>query len=85
MKIRELHPQPNWTLYIVAEDGRVGSFDVGPYLEYEAFSELRDHNEFMKVFNGGYFVEWKSGADLSADTLEAHWQIVAADAPPMTV
>ena len=83
MRIRELHPQPNWTLYIVAEDGRVGSFDVGPYLEYEAFNELRDHNEFMKVFNGGYFVEWESGADLSADTIEAHWQVVGIDAPQM--
>jgi hypothetical protein len=85
MRIRELHPQPNWTLYVVAEDGRVGSFDVGPYLEYEAFNELRDHNEFMKVSNGGYFVEWESGADLSADTIEAHWQVVGIDAPQMTV
>jgi hypothetical protein len=84
MRIRELHPQPNWTLNIVAEDGRAGSFDVRPYLEYEAFSELRDHNEFMKVFNGGYFVEWESGADLSADTIEAHWQVVSIDAPQMT-
>lgn len=84
MRIKELHPQPNWTLNIVAEDGRAGSFDVRPYLEYEAFSELRDHNEFMKVFNGGYFVEWESGADLSADTIEAHWQVVGIDAPQMT-
>lgn len=85
MRIRELHPQPNWTLSVVAEDGRAGSFDVRPYLEYEAFSELRDHNEFMKVFNGGYFVEWESGADLSADTIEAHWQVVGIDAPQMSV
>ena len=85
MTIRELHPQPNWLLYIVADDGRAGSFDVSPYLEYESFNELRDHNEFMKVINGGYFVEWESGADLSADTIEAHWQVVGIDAPQMTV
>lgn len=24
--------------------------------------------------NGGYFVEWDCGADLSADTIEAHLQ-----------
>jgi hypothetical protein len=30
---------------------------------------------FMKVSNGGYFVEWDCGADLSADTIEAHWKI----------
>jgi hypothetical protein len=85
MGIEELHPQPDWVLRIVADDDRVGSFDVGPYLECEAFNELRDHKEFMKVFNGGYFVEWESGADLSADTIEAHWRVVGIDAPHVTV
>lgn len=85
MRIKELQPQPSWVLRIVADDGRVGDFDVSPYLEYEAFKELRDHNEFMKVLNGGYFIEWESGADLSADTIEARWQVVGIDAPQMTV
>ena len=76
MRIAELHPQPDWVLSIVSEDGRVGRFDVTPYLEYEAFEELRDHDEFIKVINGGYFVEWACGADLSADTIEAQWKVV---------
>jgi hypothetical protein len=25
----------------------------------------------VKITNGGYFVEWECGADLSADTIEA--------------
>jgi len=73
MRIAELSPQPNWTLSIVADDGRVGTFDVSSYLQYEAFEALRDPAEFAKVSNGGYFVEWECGADLSADTIEAHW------------
>lgn len=77
MTIKELHAQPDWLLSIVSDDGRVGNFDVRPYLEYEAFNELRDPKEFMKVFNGGYFVEWESGADLSADTIEAGWQVIS--------
>jgi len=84
MRIAELHPQPNWVLSVVADDGRIGDFDVSPYLEYEAFEDLRDQNEFMKVSNGGYFVEWDCGADLSADTIEARWRVVgraAAQAP----
>jgi hypothetical protein len=76
MRIVELHPQPDWVLLIVSEDGRVGRFDVTPYLEYEAFEELRDHGEFIKVINGGYFVEWACGADLSADTIEAQWKVI---------
>jgi hypothetical protein len=78
MRIAEICPQPNWVLSIVADDGRVGTFDVGAYLEYEAFEALCDPSEFMKVSNGGYFVEWDCGADLSADTIEAHWRVIQA-------
>ena len=84
MKIAEVRPQPNYVLSIVADDGRVGSFDVSPYLQYEAFEDLRDQSEFMKVSNGGYFVEWDCGADLSADTIEARLQIVGKAAPQTT-
>jgi hypothetical protein len=76
MKIAQVHPQPNWILSVVAEDGRVGQFDVRPYLADEAFEDLRRPSEFVKIFNGGYFVEWDCGADLSADTIEARWQVI---------
>ncbi len=76
MRIAEVHPQPNDILTIVAEDGRVGQFDVSPCLKYEAFEDLRRPDEFAKVINGGYFVEWACGADLTADTIEARWQVV---------
>jgi len=55
----------------VAEDGRTGLFDVRPYLKSEAFEPLKDWHAFSCVRNGGYFVEWQCGADLSADTIEA--------------
>lgn len=84
MRIVEIRPQPNWVLSIVADDGRVGSFDISPYLGYEAFEDLRDQSEFMKVINGGYFVEWDCGADLSADTIEARWQVVGNAVPQTT-
>ncbi len=76
MRIAEAHLQPNHVLTIVADDGRVGQFDVSPYLKYEAFEDLRRPGEFAKVINAGYFVEWACGADLSADTIEARWQVV---------
>ena len=71
MNIAELTAQADWTFLVVANDGRVGQFDIGPYLQYEAFEKLNDISEFMKIKNGGYFVEWECGADLSADTIEA--------------
>ena len=50
-----------------------------PYLKFEVFEKLYDAAEFQKVMNGGYFVEWNCGADLSADTIEAHWQLVGEE------
>lgn len=76
MRVVELQAQPNWVLSIVADNGRVGRFDVCPYRQYEAFEALGDQTEFGKVVNGGYFVEWNCGADLSADTIEEWWQVV---------
>ena len=71
MNIAELTPHSDWKFSVVANDGRTGQFDVRPYLEFEAFQELKDITQFMKIKNSGYFVEWECGADLSADTIEA--------------
>jgi len=68
-QIRTIIPEADWTLCVVFVDGVQGVFDVNPYLTDEAFEDLRDINEFMKVHNGGYYIEWECGADLSADTL----------------
>lgn len=75
MKIIEVIPQPDWTLSIVSDEGLIGEFDVRPYLQNEAFEELKSISEFSKISNGGYFVVWHCGADLSADTIEAHWKV----------
>ena len=75
MRISEITPLSNWILTIVSDDGRIGEFDVTPYLQLEAFEDLQTVSAFMKISNGGYFVEWDCGADLSADTIEAHWKV----------
>ncbi len=74
MTITEVQPKDGYKLYIVAEDGRSGLFDVSPYLRLEAFEELKNAESFRKVRNSGYFVEWDCGADLCADTIEAEWK-----------
>jgi len=72
MRIVEVKPISDYTLQIISDDGRNGIFDVSPYLKFEAFADLKNQDAFMKIMNGGYFVEWDCGADLSADTIEAH-------------
>jgi hypothetical protein len=78
MKITKILPKSNWVLTIISDDGRIGDFDVSSFLGYEIFEPLKDHSEFLKVSNGGYFIQWDCGADLSVDTIEARWQIVDA-------
>nr|VFJ77559.1 MAG: Protein of unknown function (DUF2442) [Candidatus Kentron sp. FW] len=73
MKIAQVTPRKDYSLLVVSEDGRSGAFDVRPYLTSPAFRALEDWNEFSRVRNGGYFIEWRCGADLSADTVEARW------------
>lgn len=72
MRISEIKINKNYTLEIKFDNGKEGIFDVSPYLDYEAFNDLKNYDEFKKILNGGYFIEWDCGADLSADTIEAH-------------
>lgn len=74
MKIASVTSREDGTLHVVAEDGRSGVFDVRPYLDSPAFAPLKDWDEFSQVRNGVYYIEWRCGADLSADTIEARWQ-----------
>ncbi|CAK8719305.1 MAG: Protein of unknown function (DUF2442) [Candidatus Electronema aureum] len=76
MTIKDVCSCPDHTLRIVADDGRIGMFDVSPYLQDEAFADLNDWAAFRQIHNGTYFIEWACGADLSADTIEARWQLL---------
>jgi hypothetical protein len=96
MNILQVIPKENYILYIEADDGKVGLFDVKPYLESEVFAPLKNKSEFERIHNGKYFIEWDCGADLSADTVQARWEVASirdaqqsppadsADAPPLS-
>ena len=79
MRIKNVIPEENGSLRVVAVDGRTGVFNVRPYMESDAFHALKEPEAFKQVLNGGYFVEWRCGADLSADTIEARWRQVCDD------
>jgi hypothetical protein len=76
MNILEVIPKDDYTLFIKAENGTTGLFDVKPYIESEGFAPLKDWTEFASIRNGKYFVEWDCGADLSFDTIQARWKII---------
>lgn len=71
MIVKEVIPLDGAVIRVVAEDGRVGTIDLSGYLNSPAFAPLKNKEEFIRVRNGRYFIEWDCGADLSADTLES--------------
>jgi hypothetical protein len=75
MAMVEIIPLDNYMLHIKTDDEQMGLFDVKPYLESEVFKPLHDKNEFMRIHNGGYFLEWDCGADLSLDTICKRWTL----------
>lgn len=77
MNILQIIPKDNYILYITADSGQTGLFDMRPYLESEAFAPLKEKAEFEQIHNGNYFIEWACGADLSADTILARWEIIS--------
>jgi hypothetical protein len=79
MRIAEVVPIENHILFVETVEGATGIFDLKPYLGGEAFAPLQDQAEFLAVHNGGYFIEWPCGADLSADTIEAHLKAAPPD------
>ena len=74
MNIAQVEVLPDFRLRVVLGDGASGFFDVRPYMQFEAFGPLDNPEEFSKLRDGGYYVEWDCGADLSADTIEARLQ-----------
>jgi hypothetical protein len=74
MRIEKIEPKDDYTIQVKLNNGRNGLFNVKPYLEYEAFNALKKIEAFKQVVNGGYFIEWSCGADLSIDTIEANLQ-----------
>jgi len=83
MIIEQVEALNNYSLRIKTSDGNVGIFNIKPFLDYEAFRPLKELTEFRKVKNGGYFIEWECGADLSADTLEAKMKIIESTENPV--
>jgi hypothetical protein len=69
-KIIAVKPLDNYILEVEFENNCIKLFDFSLYLSYPVFKILKDINNFNKVVNKGYFIEWETfELDLSADTL----------------
>ena len=68
-RVKEVHPNSDYTLSLIFDNGEEGVFDVSPYLDKGIFSHLKDRRIFssVKPFLGS--IQWGNGLDLCPDTL----------------
>ena len=68
-RVKDVKPNPDYTITLTFSNGEVRSFDVKPYLSIGIFQELKDMSFFnsVKPFLGS--IQWKNGQDFCPDTL----------------
>ncbi len=71
VKITNIVPRLNYTIFISFDNGQEGILDVSEYLDKGVFTELRDPDYFMKVKNYGRYIAWPHEQDLCADSIAA--------------
>ncbi len=70
IKVISVEPMEGYKLRIQLSDGRIGVFDVSPYLDRGVFHELRHAEYFRRVKLGFGGIMWPHEQDFSADTIE---------------
>ncbi len=68
-RVKQVKPNPAYTLTLTFTNGEVKIFDVKPYLNIGVFKELQDKRLFnsVKPFLGS--IQWKNEQDFCPDTL----------------
>ena len=69
--VKNVTPLPNYRIRVEIEDGRIGVFDVTPYLEHGVFTELQNVDYFNQVGIQYGAVTWPNEQDIAPETLIA--------------
>ena len=67
--VKTVKPRANYQLYVEIEDGRCGTFDVKPYLEFGMFRELKNSHYFNQVDILLGAITWSNEQDIAPETL----------------
>ncbi len=74
--IVRVHPNDDFSLSVVFEDGAEGILDMKPYLDFGVFKKIKDLDQFRPVRIAFDTVEWECGADLDPEFVRAKCGIV---------
>lgn len=69
IKVIAVSSNDDFSLDLKFNDGSVKRFDATPYLDYEAFRELKDLGYFKQVTVAFGTVQWPHEQDISPETL----------------
>lgn len=64
-----VEPLADYQLKIRFEDGRVGIFDVKPFIRGNWYGRLKDIDYFNRVSTDEYTVVWPDGQDICPDCI----------------
>ena len=65
----EVHPENDYQLRIVFDNGETKLFNVKPYIRGDWYGKLADKAYFQSVSTDGFTVVWPEGQDLCPDEL----------------
>lgn len=69
--VKKVVPLREYRIRVEIEDGRIGVFDMTPYLDHGVFRELRDEKYFDQVGIRFGTVTWPNEQDIAPETLIA--------------
>jgi len=72
IKAVKVEPFDNYTLKISFSNGKEKTFDVKPFLKYEAFLPLKDKKLFETAKIEGHTVVWNENIDI--DPRRLYWE-----------
>ena len=78
--VKSVRPLADFVLDVALCDGRAGTFDMKPYLDFGAFHQLREPGYFQQVSVQFGAISWPQGQDIAPDTLVAkmRWRVSVA-------
>lgn len=71
IKIIEIAPQEDYTIFVTFDNRKSGVFDAKEYLHMGVFAELKDIGYFRQVRNHGRYISWPNEQDFCADSIAA--------------
>lgn len=75
--VTEVTPAEQYRLYVFFDTGERGILDMGPFLDFGVFRNLKDQNTFRQVRISFDTIEWPGGIDLDPEFVYRHCELTA--------